>query len=274
MALRIGDDRVSLAVPGCRAAYDAHATGYGRQLDPTLVEVVERVAELAVPEPGARVLDLACGTGTIAKAVARRGASVVGVDASTSMLTVARERSPELEFEIADAHSLPFADGEFDAVACGLALSHFHRPLAALRETLRILRQGGRLVASAWGSGGHTATLAAVDELLERHGAPDKGYTLDEETWQDPERGSELLHHAGFPEVSVKTESFTGRFDDPQQALGWSLAWPSRAARLAQLDPKEQEAFLAETRCAFAETDLSWSFVFNIYLASKAAAGQ
>jgi SAM-dependent methyltransferase len=184
---------------------------------------------------------------------------------------VARKLLPELDFQIADAHALPFSGGEFDVVTCGLALSHFHEPLTALRDTLRVLRRDGRLVASAWSTGGGTPCLGTVDELLERHHAPDKGYTLDEETWQDPEQGSRLLHHVGFAAVPVKTESFTGRFADPEQALRWSFAWPSRAARLARLDPKDDEAFVAEARRALAETDLSWNFVFNIYIAAKTA---
>lgn len=153
MALRVSDDRVPQSAVSCRAAYDAHAAGYARVLDPTLAELVERIAELATPRPGVRVLDLACGTGTIARAVARRAASVVGVDVSSRMLAVARGLSPELDFKIADAHALPFASGEFDVVTCGLALSHFHEPLTALMETLRVLRRGGRLVASAWAAG-------------------------------------------------------------------------------------------------------------------------
>jgi hypothetical protein len=79
MALRIGDNRVPRSVAGCRAAYDAHPAGYAQVLDPTLAEVVERIAVLAAPRSGVRVLDLACGTGTIARAVARRAASVLNV---------------------------------------------------------------------------------------------------------------------------------------------------------------------------------------------------
>ena len=264
-------DRVLASVTACREAYDEYAAEYAQVLDPTLAEVVERVAELAACRPGVRVLDLASGTGTIARAVARRGASVVGVDVSAPMLGVARRISPELDFETADAHALPFSQGEFDAVTCGLALSHFHEPLVALGETLRVLRGGGRLVASTWGSGGGTPSSHKVAEVLERHLAPGKGYTLDEETWLYPEQGTKLLRRAGFARASVKAERFTGRFADPEQALQWSLAWPCRTARIARIDAKEREAVMADARQALAGVDLSWNFVFNIYLATKAA---
>jgi SAM-dependent methyltransferase len=257
-------------VAGCRAAYDEHAAEYARLLDPTLAGVVERLAELADARRGIRLLDLATGTGTVARAAAARGASVVGVDVSAPMLAVARELSPEIDFRRADAHALPFPDREFEVVVCGLAVSHFHQPPLALRETLRVLREGGRLVASTWGLGGGTPSSGTVVEVLKRYGAHDKGYTLDEETWLYPERGSEVLRLAGFANVSVNTERFAGRFVDAERALQWTLAWPCGSARLARLDVHKRDAFLAEARQALAAADLSWNFVFNVYLATKA----
>jgi SAM-dependent methyltransferase len=265
-------DRALRSVAGCRAAYDAHAAEYARVLDPTLTSMVERLAELADARRGVRLLDLATGTGAVARAAAARGASVVGIDVSAPMLAVARELSPEIDFRSADAHALPFPDEEFDVVVCGLAVSHFHEPLRALGEVLRVLRERGRLVASTWGSGGGTPSSGTVLEVLKRYGARDKGYTLDEETWLYPERGSEVLRRAGFPNVSVDTERFAGRFLDAEQALQWTLAWPCGSARLARLDVRERDAFLAEARRALADADLSWDFVFNVYLAAKATA--
>jgi SAM-dependent methyltransferase len=196
---------------------------------------------------------------------------VVGVDVSTPMLAVARELSPEIDFRVGDAHALPFSDGEFDVVVCGLALSHFDEPSRATGEILRVLRAGGRLVASTWGTGVGVPSLSQVVAALGRHGAHDKGYTLDEETWFSPEQGSDVLRNAGFADVSVKTERFTGRFADAEAALQWTLAWPCGSARLARLDKRERVAFLKDARQALAGADLSWHFVFNVYLANKAA---
>jgi len=69
----------------CRAAYDEHADEYTRRLDPTLAASVERVVELAGVHPGVRLVDLATGTGAVARFAVRRGASVVGVDVSEPM---------------------------------------------------------------------------------------------------------------------------------------------------------------------------------------------
>lgn len=258
------------SVAGCRAAYDQHAVEYARLLDPTLAGVTERLVDLADIRPRTRLLDLATGTGAVARAAAARGASVVGVDVSAPMLAVARQRSPEIDFRSADAHALPFADEEFDVVVCGLALSHFQEPLEALGEAWRVLRDGGRLVASTWGAGGGTPSSGTIVELLKRYGARDKGYVLDEETWLYPERGGEVLRRAGFADVTVKRERFAGRFSGAEQALQWTLAWPCGAARFARLDVRMRDAFLAEARQVLAGADLSWNFVFNVFIAARA----
>jgi SAM-dependent methyltransferase len=265
-------DRTPPSVAGCRAAYDAHAGEYARLLDPTLAGLVQRLAELADARPGTRLLDLATGTGALARVAKDCGAAVVGVDISAPMLAIARDRAPEIDFRLADAHALPFPEGEFDAVACGLALSHFHEPRGALREVLRVLREGGRLVASTWAAGGSIPSLARIVDLLQRQGAGDKSYTLDEDTWLYPENGSEVLRRAGFANVSVQTAKFAGRFADSEHALQWTLAWPCGSARLARLAGSQREPFLAQARHALADADLAWNFVFNIYVATKPAA--
>jgi ubiquinone/menaquinone biosynthesis C-methylase UbiE len=105
------------------APYDQHASGYASELDPTLVGAVERVVELAEARPGIRLLDVATGTGTIARGAAARGASVVAIDTSAGMLEIAQTLSPELDLRLGDACPLPFSDGEFDVVTCGLSIS-------------------------------------------------------------------------------------------------------------------------------------------------------
>jgi SAM-dependent methyltransferase len=259
------------SVAACRAAYNEHAAEYARLVDPTLVGLVERMAELADARPGVKLLDLATGTGGVASSAAARGASVVGVDVSAPMLRVARELSPDIEFREADAHALPFSAGEFDVVVCALALSHFDEPSRAIREVLRVLREGGPFVASTWGTAVDIPSLSKVVAALERHGASDKGYTVDEETWFYAEQGSDVLRNAGFADVGVKTERFTGRFADAEAALQWTLAWPCGSARLARLDKRNRDAFLNDARQALAGADLSWNFVFNVYIANKTA---
>lgn len=106
-----------------------------------------------------RVLDVATGTGLVAAALVERyGCTVVGLDQSGAMLGRARERvdrRPELRDRIAlmqgEAESLPFADGEFDALTFTYLLRYVDDPAAALRELARVVRPGGRIAMLEFG---------------------------------------------------------------------------------------------------------------------------
>jgi ubiquinone/menaquinone biosynthesis C-methylase UbiE len=102
---------------------------------------------------GLRVLEVACGNGRLARRLAHRGASVVAVDASEAMILHAREREAEnptgTEYLVEDAALLDsLADGSFDLVVAGMALMDIVDVEGALREAGRVLRAGGRFVAS------------------------------------------------------------------------------------------------------------------------------
>lgn len=96
--------------------------------------------------PGERVLDLAAGTGTSSEPFADDGALVVPSDFSLGMLRVGKERRPDLPFVAGDATRLPFADGAFDAVTISFGLRNVVDTSTALREMLRVVRPGGRVV--------------------------------------------------------------------------------------------------------------------------------
>ena len=84
---------------------------YADVLDPTLAGVARRIVELGPVAVDARVLDVATGTGAVAREAARREATVVGIDIAEPMLTIARERSSSaITYVVADAASLPFGD--------------------------------------------------------------------------------------------------------------------------------------------------------------------
>lgn len=96
--------------------------------------------------PGDRVLDIAAGTGTSSEPYADAGVDVVPADFSLGMLAEGRRRRPDLPFTAADAMALPFADGSFDVVTMSFGLRNVADVDAALREFLRVVRPGGRLV--------------------------------------------------------------------------------------------------------------------------------
>src|SRR5262245_55399265 len=107
-----------------------------------------RLAELAQVKPDQRVLDVACGTGVLARELVHRmGAygKVVGVDPSPGMLAVARRLSATVEWREGVAEALPFPDESFDAVVSQFGLMFFTDRRKAVREILRVLAHRGRL---------------------------------------------------------------------------------------------------------------------------------
>jgi demethylmenaquinone methyltransferase / 2-methoxy-6-polyprenyl-1,4-benzoquinol methylase len=105
-----------------------------------------RAVDLARVGPGDRALDVATGTGDLAIELAARGSSVVGSDFSEGMLARARAKAPELRWEQADAMALPYADGEFAAATVGFGARNFGDLAQGLREMVRVVRPGGRVV--------------------------------------------------------------------------------------------------------------------------------
>ena len=117
-----------------------------------------RVVTLVDVKAGDRALDLCCGTGDIAFALAARGAEVTGLDFSEKMLDVARTRlerskvkSGNVSFIQGDAEQLPFPDNSFDAVTMGYGLRNLTSWEAGLREMMRVVKPGGRIVVLEFG---------------------------------------------------------------------------------------------------------------------------
>jgi ubiquinone/menaquinone biosynthesis C-methylase UbiE len=130
-----------------------------------------RVSDAAGLKEGDRVLDVACGTGTLARealACVLPGGSVAGVDINNDMLAVARRKLPGIDWHQAPAESLPFEDGAFDAVVSQFGLMFFEDRLKALVEMWRVLRPDGRLAVAVWDSLDKTPGYAAVTALLRR----------------------------------------------------------------------------------------------------------
>lgn len=105
-----------------------------------------RVGDLTASSPGARALDLACGTGDIACELRGRGASVVALDVTHRMLQLARGKSSSIRLVCGDMTSLPFGDAEFDIVTTGYGLRNVPDLPTALGEIHRVLRRGGTFV--------------------------------------------------------------------------------------------------------------------------------
>jgi ubiquinone/menaquinone biosynthesis C-methylase UbiE len=176
-------------------------------------------AELTLDEmklsPRDRVLDIACGTGVVARAARERlgdAGYVVGVDISPDMLAVARAVAPSVDWREGNAGALPFNEGEqFDVVICQQGLQFFPDKLAAAGQMRRALAKGGRLAVTTWLSDDEVPFFRELRQVAERHlGAiADQRYSFG-----DPALLAALLQEAGFHDVRLKRLSRTIRFDE------------------------------------------------------------
>lgn len=207
-------------------------------------------AELLVGEaglaPGARVLDIACGTGIVARlAAARVGpATVVGVDVSPPMLAVARGLEPEIDWREGEAAALPLRDGEqFDVAFCQQGMQFFPDRAAAAREMHRALAPGGRVLVSTWRADDEMPPLRELRRVAERRLGPisDRRHSLD-----DPRALEDLLREAGLRDVRSKTASRRVRFEDGSTYVRMNaMALVGMSARGKDMDDKQRAQAIA-----------------------------
>ena len=196
-------------IAGARAYEDLHVPALFEQWSPLVLDAAG-VCE------GHRVLDVACGTGVLARAAARRvGARgfVAGVDPEKGMLTVAREQSPDVEWTKGTAESLPHPDGSFDAVVSQFGLMFFVDRKQALREMLRVLKPGGRIAVAVWDRLENSDAYPEEVELLERIAGETAANALRAPfVLGDTRELIALFQAAGIDSVTVETHDGTARF--------------------------------------------------------------
>ncbi len=254
------------------AAYDRRAGDYAAAIEPTFQPVYHRIVELAQIKPGMRVVDLATGTGGVAREAAAASARVTGIDVSPHMLEIAREVSPAgIIYVLAEAGTLPFPDQTFDVATCGFGLSHMPHADQVLSEVRRVLKPNGSLHASCWGLERFNPSRDAVQATLERYlpGWRDPfAQIMNEELWADPNNGLRNLRDAGFNPVDVITERLSGTFADAAHALGRAIAGPTRGAMVDAIPSAERARFQAEAVAAIEATaNLGWWELVNYYWA-------
>lgn len=193
------------------AAYDLHNArrAYGDE-----ARTHERMLDVAEVAQGERLLDVGCGTGTLAITAARRVGErgmVVGVDASAEMIEFARAKalreSVQVTFERAPAQALPFSDSQFDVVFCALALHHVPEPVRpqAIAELRRVLAPGGRVLIVEFGRSMSLRAWLRPVALLHAMRAPK---LLDE--------AAMALRESGFTDVTTGSVGVS--------SLGYALA--------------------------------------------------
>lgn len=156
---------------------------YGRYQVPSVFAPLARLfLQRIAPRSGDRVLDVACGTGVVARQAATMvgpEGSIVGVDLNANMLDVARAHShvdgAPVEWKHGDAAALPCPDADFDVVLCQQGLQFFPDRAGALREMYRVLKPGGRVGMAVWCSIDTSPGHVAIAEALRRHRHPGRG---------------------------------------------------------------------------------------------------
>lgn len=236
------------------------AETYQRHLVPGMfAPLAPALVALAALRPGEAALDLACGTGVVARLVAERvgiGGRIVGVDLNSGMLAVARTLPPVAgaapAWCRADALALPLADASLDAILCQQGLQQFPDRPAALGEMRRVLATGGRLAASVWGPIGRNPGMAALADALERHvGAAAGRNRRAPFALADADALHDLIAGAGFHDVTVRTVAGIARFASPEEFVAAQLG-ATPMATLGTITDEARAAVAADVRAALA----------------------
>ena len=204
------------------------AEAYEARFVPAIfAEWAPHLVEAAGVAPGQAVLDVACGTGVVARTAALRMGGrgrVAGADLNEGMLAVAGRLRPDLEWHQAEASDLPFEDGAFDVVLCQSALMFFPDRVGALREMARVAAAGGTVAVQVWdrleAQEGYGAMYAAFARQLGPEAAE-----LGGAYWAlgDLELLGSLFEAAGLTVTGVRTRVGTVRFGSATEAVATEI---------------------------------------------------
>lgn len=211
--------------------------------------------EYARPKPGDQVLDLACGTGIVARNLAPAvggDGRVVGIDVNPDMLKVARDLpqpdGADIEWREGDAASLPLPDGVFDLATCQQGLQFFDDPSAGLSEMRRVMADDGRAAVSVW----HGLSDHPLYEALCTAEAQYLGTSVDAVSTPfslgDGGELSRLLLEAGFEHVDVSTESHVVEFPSPDRFVTLTLLAAASIIPKSEMDAEARQEMVRTIR--------------------------
>jgi ubiquinone/menaquinone biosynthesis C-methylase UbiE len=208
--------------------------------------------QLAAPQAGERVQDLACGSGAVARAVAPMlgdDGAVVGLDINPGMLAAARKlpasAGAPIEWRQGDATALDLPDDAFDLVLCQQGVQFFADRAAAVREARRVLRSGGRFVLDVWQSSERQPVYHALGEAEARHLNVPFAAVSAPVSFGDPDALRALLEEAGFTRVAITQETIPVRFPSAERFVYLNLfagtaflpqLWQDEAQRSALIE--------------------------------------
>jgi SAM-dependent methyltransferase len=224
------------------AVWSAGGKDYDR-ISRGIADSIEHCVLRLNPQPGERILDLSTGTGWTSRAVARRGATVIGVDIADGLLEAARANAAAeglpIHYQLGDAEHLPFEDGAFDAVVSTCGVMFASRPEAAARELARVCRKGGRIALTTWVSDGNLFKMFGV---MKRYmpPPPDPAPPSPFE-WGRTDRIRELLGDA----FELRFETGVSYYREPSGEAAWdtfSTGYGPTRSLASSLEPERREA--------------------------------
>lgn len=230
----------------CEKNYVGTVAGnYQRFFVPAIgAPVANDLIAMADLQPGERVLDVACGTGVVTRLAAERAGasgSVTGLDINPGMLAVAGSATSSdmsIDWQEANAESMPFSDSAFDVVLCQMGLQFVPSKLTALREMRRVLATGGRVVIDV--PGPTPALFVIMTDALARHLSPQAASFVDLVfSMHDVDELKELTRTAGFRNVDVEAKLKTLRLPAPADFL-WEYIHSTPLAALVGEASEEQ----------------------------------
>jgi ubiquinone/menaquinone biosynthesis C-methylase UbiE len=217
---------------------------------------------LAALQPGTRVLDVACGTGVVARQAAQAVGTtgqVTGLDINEAMLHVARTVAPPVGAPITwregSVMTIPFPDATFDAVLCQWGLEFFPDRAQGLREMARVLVPGGRLGLRVWRALDRQPFQTAVIAALDRHlfggqDVPSRHTLLQPFSLADAEEVRTLVADAGFRDVHVRIGIHPLRFASVEAyTLGFLSSIPL-ASQVAAMEETARTRMIQEIAAA------------------------
>ena len=237
-----------MTTPSYRNYTGTAAETYQRHFVPAIaIPVSAGLLAAAELHPGERVLDVACGTGVIARRAAELvgpTGSVTGIDLSPDMIDVAKATEgpagAHIEWHVADATSLPLPDARYDVALCQMGLMFMEDRAAALAEMRRVLTPGGRIVLNTPGE--IQPAFEVMEEAIVEHISPELGgFVRAVFSIHDPGTLASLLRAAGFEGVTADVYRATLRLPAPVDFLWQYINLTPMGPFVAQA-PEEAQA--------------------------------
>jgi SAM-dependent methyltransferase len=226
------------------AGWSRNALGYGALTGRVTARVAEALLDAARVASGMSVLDVGCGRGDLCAAAAQRRARPTGVDLAEGMVSAAQEAHPSLEFRVADAEDLPFADATFGAALAAFVVNHLPRPERGAAELRRVVAPGGRVAVAMWDQPERVEFLGLLDAAMDA-ARVERGLLLPPGPvayrFADDGELRGLLEGAGLTGVELATVTFPHTVADVDELWdGVHTGSVRTAAQLRALDDDER----------------------------------